>query len=185
MFRLNPINGCFTFAPEYSPPGPPGETGEPGYDGEQGPQGEKGDRGPKGEKGDQGPSGQPGRHGNDGVGILSGSTPPSPFLGPPGAFYIDYVHWTIYGPKTEDGWPMGVSMIGPQGEPGADGFDGRDGERGPMGEPGPPGRQGIPGVQGKPGPPGPIGPPGRMQYVGESAPPQKGWVSAGISVQHN
>jgi hypothetical protein len=186
MFRFNPVTGCFSFAPQVAPPGPKGETGEPGYDGEQGPQGPQGERGPKGDKGDPGPTGAPGRDGNDGVGILSGTTPPSPFLGSVGAFYIDYAHWTIYGPKTADGWPLGVSMIGPKGDPGLDGLDGQPGECGPQGIQGIQGPQGNPGPQGPIGPPGPQGAPGRIHYTSDSDDfSQRGWVSAGITVQHN
>lgn len=185
MFRLNPITGSFAFVPEYAPPGPqgdPGEPGEPGQDGQLGPQGPQGQKGDKGDKGDKG---EPGRNGKDGIGILSGTTPPSPFLGEPGSFYIDYQHWTIYGPKGLDSWPQGVSIIGPQGEPGLDGADGLDGEIGPQGIQGPPGPHGPAGPQGKPGVQGPPGPSGRVQYVGDQSQPQRGWVSGGITVQHN
>lgn len=186
MFRLNPITGSFSYAPEYAPPGPPGEPGEPGepgYDGEPGPQGPPGI---EGKEGPQGPPGEPGRPGIDGAGILSGTTPPSPFLGHPGDFYIDYQRWSIYGPKTNEGWPMGVSMIGPQGEPGLDGRDGEPGEpgeRGVAGPPGPPGREGRPGPKGEPGP---TGPPGRVFHANEAGTTQqRGWVSSGITVQNN
>jgi hypothetical protein len=185
MFRFNPIDGCFTFAPEYSPPGPPGEPGEPGYpglDGERGPKGEAGEQGPVGPKGDTGTAGVNGR---DGLGILSGANAPSPFMGEIGQFYINYHSWLIYGPKSADGWPQGVSLIGPQGPPGWDGADGLDGEPGQRGEPGPRGPVGPAGPQGKPGPQGSPGPAGRVQYTGDSPAKPRGWVSSGITVQNN
>jgi hypothetical protein len=137
----------------------------------------------RGEKGEQG---EPGKDGMDGLGILSGTAPPSPFLGTAGQFYIDYMHWTIYGPKGHDGWPMGVSMIGPEGLPGVDGRDGKPGEPGERGIPGPPGPQGREGKQGPQGKPGPSGPPGRVYHSNESGTTQqRGWVSSGITVQNN
>lgn len=182
MLRLNPITGTLSFVPDYAPPGPqgePGEPGEPGYDGAQGPQGLRGLKGPKGDKGDKGATGS---NGKDGVGILSGTTPPNLHAGEVGSFYIDYQNWLIYGPKSPDGWPAGVSLIGPQGEAGADGYDGYDGPPGPEGPQGKPGPQGPPGKQGIQGPPGPVG---RVQYVNDNNPMQRGWVSTGISVQNN
>ena len=186
MFRLNPITGVLSFVPEYAPPGPPGDVGDPGYDGEPGPQGPQGEPGERGEQGQRGERGESGNDGLDGLGILSGTAPPSPLLGSPGQFYIDYIHWTIYGPKGLDGWPMGVSMIGPQGEPGYDGVDGDPGERGERGDPGfqgPPGKEGPPGPPGKPGP---AGPPGRVYHTNESGTTQqRGWIPSGITVQNS
>lgn len=186
MFRLNPVTGILSFVPEYSPPGPTGEQGEPGFDGEPGPPGPKGDQGDPGIRGERGAKGEPGKDGKDGLGILSGTNPPSPYLGHQGQFYIDYIHWTIYGPKTSDGWPNGVSMIGPQGEPGYDGADGEKGdpgERGLQGPPGPPGKDGPPGPVGRQGPPGP---PGRVFHANDnSETQQRGWVQSGITVQTN
>lgn len=185
MFRLNPITGSLSFVPEYAPPGPPGEpgeVGEPGLDGAPGPAGPAGRQGPKGEKGDKGDKGIDGK---DGVGLLYGITPPSPFLGVPGSFYIDHTHWVIYGPKGHDLWPPGVSMIGPQGVPGEPGLDGLNGCQGPKGDPGPAGPTGPQGLPGKTGLQGPPGPPGRVYHSGDSPPTQRGWSPSGITVHHN
>ena len=80
---------------------------------------------------------------------------------------------------------MGISMIGPQGEPGWDGNDGKDGEPGPKGDPGPRGLQGPPGPPGPAGKQGPPGPPGRVHHTSDGSPNQRGWVPSGITVQNN
>lgn len=59
--------------------------------------------------------------------LLSGATAPSDSLGVDGDFYIDYIYWIIYGPKTSGAWPAGVSLIGPQGNSGSDGANGANG----------------------------------------------------------
>jgi hypothetical protein len=48
-------------------------------------------------------------------GILSGVGVPDPTLGFEGEFYIDTAAHVIYGPKTNDAWGAGTSMIGPSG----------------------------------------------------------------------
>jgi len=160
MFRLNPITGCLSFAPEYSPPGPEGMPGEPGLDGQAGEPGSPGPRGPIGPSGSRGEKGEKGEKGVDGLAIISGPTPPSHFFGELGQFYIDHESWVIYGPKVADGWPDGVSLIGPRGSQGPkgndgiDGLPGKDGRQGQAGPQGPRGLQGIPGPQGHPGPSG-------------------------------
>jgi hypothetical protein len=119
------------------------------------------------------------------LGVLCGTTPPSPHLGSFGQFYIDYAHWTVYGPKGADGWPVGISMIGPQGEPGRDGIDGCDGLPGTPGPTGRPGERGAIGPVGPPGHQGPPGPAGRIYHTSEADPKQRGWVPSGLSVETN
>jgi len=180
MFRLNPITGSFNFIPELGRPGPPGEPGwdgEPGQPGERGVAGPAGPAGPCGVPGERGPAG---KNGKDGLGILSGIAPPSAMVGDEGQFYIDHINWVLYGPKNAQGWPVGVSLIGPRGNPGRDGFDGLDGPPGPQGPPG------I-GIQGPPGPAGPPGQPARstpvFSHQHEGEPPLRKLGSSGISVQ--
>jgi hypothetical protein len=187
MLRFNPITGGFAFVPEAAPPGPQGEPGVPGKNGVPGVEGPRGKDGPKGDVGERGPQGNPGKDGKDGVGILSGTAPPSPFFGTEGAFYIDYVHWTIYGPKTAEGWPVGITMIGPQGQPGRDGVDGEPGERGPKGDPGPIGigMRGEQGPRGLTGPQGPPGPAGRLVIDKQGSIGSSASDYTGIVVQHN
>ena len=188
MFRLNPITGAFNFIPEFGRPGPPGE---PGWDGEAGQPGERGVAGPAGPAGPCGVPGErgpAGKNGKDGLGILSGIAPPSAMVGDDGQFYIDHSNWIIYGPKTSQGWPGGVSLIGPRGLPGRDGFDGESGPAGPVGPPGPPGVS-VQGPPGLPGPAGPAGPPGRTispsHQSKEYKPALRNLGSSGISVHNN
>jgi hypothetical protein len=42
--------------------------------------------------------------------ILSGTTAPSSGVGTDGDFYLDYVAWTIYGPKASGTWPAGHAL---------------------------------------------------------------------------
>lgn len=68
--------------------------------------------------------GADGVDGLDGASVLSGAGAPSSGLGDIGDFYIDTSNSEIYGPKIEDGWGSGTSLIGPQGPPGESGIDG-------------------------------------------------------------
>lgn len=52
--------------------------------------------------------------------VLGGTGIPTDSVGEDGDFYIDSASWLIYGPKAAGHWPAGVSLIGPQGVPGAD-----------------------------------------------------------------
>ena len=126
--RFNPYSFCMEYIPSVAPRGADGERGEQGKPGERGAAGQRGEPGPAGRQGEQGQRGEQGSPGRDGLGLLSGAVPPSPELGQAGEFYIDFNQWTIYGPKGSDGWPDGVSLIGPRGLPGRDGIDGLDGE---------------------------------------------------------
>jgi hypothetical protein len=42
--------------------------------------------------------------------ILSGTTAPGSGVGTNGDFYLDYVAWTIYGPKSSGAWPSGHAL---------------------------------------------------------------------------
>lgn len=91
----------------------------------RGPRGHRGHVGPKGAKGSQGVAGVPGE---DGSTVLNGSGAPSANVGAAGDFYIDTTSWTIYGPKTANGWPAtGQSLRGPQGPAGSSGTAAADG----------------------------------------------------------
>ncbi len=86
-------------------------------------------------------------------------------LGPPATqdgldteFYLDAISLTLYGPKSDGGWP--TTGIGLGGSQGPEGPAGPLGPTGPKGEPGPPGPSGAPGVVGPEGPAGPVGPTG-------------------------
>jgi hypothetical protein len=97
--------------------------------GEKGGRGDRGERGERGVAGERGERGERGSPGIPGPALLySGSAPPTSTVGIDGAFYIDFSQWQIYGPKGSDGWPDGVSLVGPRGRPGRDGIDGLDGE---------------------------------------------------------
>src|SRR5690606_6283004 len=59
----------------------------------------------KGDKGDAG---------KDGATMLNGAGTPSASLGAIGDFYFDTQNISIYGPKTANGWGIGVSLKAPQ-----------------------------------------------------------------------
>jgi BclA C-terminal domain/Collagen triple helix repeat (20 copies) len=100
--------------------------------------------------------------------LLNGVVVPSTAVGSVGDFYLDTATSTLYGPRTNSGWPAGVNLngsagppgpIGPpgaQGVPGAAGTNGTNGTNGAQGDPGPTGPQGDPGPQGPQGPSGVI-----------------------------
>ena len=62
--------------------------------------------------------------GADGKTVLNGTAAPTT-EGVDGDFYIRTSNWTIYGPKTGGAWGSATSIIGPQGDAGADGADGK------------------------------------------------------------
>lgn len=70
----------------------------------------------KGTKGDTGAQGEAGAAGADGKSVLSGVEAPTT-EGAVGDFYIDTVTSTLYGPKGAEGWPAGVSLVGPDWTP--------------------------------------------------------------------
>lgn len=71
--------------------------------------------------GPQGNQGVPGNPGVDGKTLRYGSGAPAAGVGVIGDFYLDTAALYIYGPKAVGGWPAGVSMAGPQGNPGVPG----------------------------------------------------------------
>jgi collagen type I/II/III/V/XI/XXIV/XXVII alpha len=58
---------------------------------------------------------------------LNGITAPSTLLGNDGDFYINTATNMIYGPKSFGIWPIGVSIVGPQGIQGVAGTNGTNG----------------------------------------------------------
>jgi hypothetical protein len=87
-------------------------------------------------------------NGSNGSSIFSGATNPTFAQGEVGDFYINTATKRIFGPKTEQGWGSGMSLVGPQGSQGPQGEQGLQGPQGPQGNPGPQGPQGIQGPQG-------------------------------------
>lgn len=83
-----------------------------GNEGPQGPIGPQGPVGPEGPVGPQGPAGADGRT------ILHGTVNPSNAIGSDGDFYINTSTNMLFGPKASGTWPAGVSLVGPQGQPG-------------------------------------------------------------------
>lgn len=115
------------------PQGPQGPQGQPGPQGPQGLQGPVGPQGPAGPAGPQGPAG------TNGSTILSGVGAPAAGTGSNGDFYLDTQASMLYGPRTNAGWGVGVSLVGPQGVPGP---------QGAAGAPGPSGAEGAQGTSG-------------------------------------
>lgn len=62
--------------------------------------------------------GEAGQDGEDGTRIYSGSMSPSLAIGELGDFYFQTTTGILFGPKRTTGWGSGVSLKGPQGEPG-------------------------------------------------------------------
>lgn len=81
--------------------------------------------GQNGTNGNNGEDGADGIAGVDGNTVLSGTVAPTNLVGLDGDFYINFLTWTIYGPKASGVWPAGVPMLGSQGEIGNDGLDGK------------------------------------------------------------
>jgi len=86
--------------------------------------------------------------------IRYGTVPPLPAVGIDGDYYIDSVAQMVYGPKTANVWPSGVSMVGVDATTGA---AGATGPAGPTGAAGPTGDTGPDGATGPMGPAGPLG----------------------------
>lgn len=181
---------------ETGPQGPQGETGPTGPQGIQGIQGETGAQGPQGETGAQGPQGETGPQGEQGIQGPQGETGPQGDTGPQGPQGIQgiqgetgpqgatgsdglsaYEIWineghsgsvqdfldSLVGPQGETGaqGPQGI-----QGETGAQGPQGETGAQGPQGETGEQGPQGIQGETGPQGPQGETGPQGEQGIQG-------------------
>jgi hypothetical protein len=106
-------------------------------------------QGPPGPPGPAGPSSTvPGPVGPPGTSVLYGASNPNTSVGNNGDFYINTTTHFIYGPKANDVWPAGTSLIGPQGPVGPQGIQGPVGPQGPTGVAGIQGPQGVPGADG-------------------------------------
>ena len=162
MLRFNPVTGEIELAPASSQrPGPEGSPGTPGKhgrngtdgcDGKDGVDGRDGKDGVDGRDGKDGADGRNGRNGSNGNTIRYGHQPPQSSDGTPGDLYIDLSQWTIYGPMGPDlSWPIGTSLIGPQGPRGSDGEPGKPGKDGKDGRPGERGEKGLQGERGSTG----------------------------------
>lgn len=127
---------------------------------QEGPQGATGPEGLQGPQGQQGAQGEPGPAGADGTSVLNGTTAPGDSIGTSGDFYLDTSNSVLYGPKDDDGWGDGVSLVGLQGPQGPTGAQGASGPPGPQGATGADGAAGTDGATGPAGPQGPTGPAG-------------------------
>ncbi len=108
-----------------------------------------GAQGSPGITGATGLSGKDGRDGIDGKTLWNGVKDPDNSWGAPGDMFINSVTKTLFGPKNLDGtWPVGVSMVGPQGERGPIGPTGPTGATGAQGPSGPAGAMGAQGPAG-------------------------------------
>ena len=96
--------------------------------------GAKGQVGAAGLNGATGLAGKDGRNGIDGKTLWNGVKDPESTWGAPGDMFINSVTKTLFGPKDlTTGWPVGVSMVGPQGVKGATGAQGPSGGSGATG----------------------------------------------------
>jgi hypothetical protein len=153
--------------------GPIGLTGPQGSQGPQGPAGSNGAVGPQGLMGIAGPQGAPGpvgaqgpagSNGVNGNTLLTSGTNPVPYDGQIGDYLINTNSHTIFGPKSTNGWGVGVSIVGPQGQQGSAGTNGAVGPQGPQG------LQGLKGDTGATGATGPQGPQGLKGDTGLTGP---------------
>jgi hypothetical protein len=74
--------------------------------------------GPKTENGWGSPVSLIGADGTDGNTMLNGTSDPLTTDGKTGDFFLNTTSNNLFGPKTENGWGTGISMVGPQGEQG-------------------------------------------------------------------
>ena len=101
------------------PNGDPGAKGSNGDPGAKGSNGDPGAKGPNGDPGAKGPNGDPGAKGPNGdlgakgksTYIYTGVTPPSVTKGRLGDWYVDVLGARLYGPKTDNGWGTGISLL--------------------------------------------------------------------------
>ncbi|MBP0620073.1 collagen-like protein [Cupriavidus consociatus] len=108
--------------------------------------------------------------GAPGASLLHGAADPTAADGTEGSFYLNTTTNTLFGPKTGDSWPAGVSVVGltgPVGPAGPTGADGAAGAQGPQGEKGEQGEQGDSGAQGPEGPQGEKGDTGAQGPQGD------------------
>lgn len=66
----------------------------------------------KGANGATGPTGANGNNGAPGSKILSGTVVPGADIGALGDYYLDKTTYSLYGPKTETGWGIALSLKG-------------------------------------------------------------------------
>jgi hypothetical protein len=122
-----------------------------------------------------------GREGDAVNTILNGRGAPKTSTGVDGDFFIDITSFTIYGPKKNGKWPIGISLRGPQGADGKIGergiagsagasTKGDKGDKGDRGERGEPGERGATGATGETGPQGATGPTGATGATGAAGP---------------
>ena len=90
--------------------GAKGDKGDKGAKGDKGDKGAKGDKGDTGAKGDKGDKGEQGVAGQDGTKIYAGMGAPNN-IGKVGDWYIDTQNKHLYGPKTNNGWGKGISLV--------------------------------------------------------------------------
>ena len=90
--------------------GAKGDKGDKGAKGDKGDKGAKGDKGDTGAKGDKGDKGEQGVAGQDGTTIYAGLGAPNN-IGKVGDWYIDTQNKHLYGPKTNNGWGTGISLV--------------------------------------------------------------------------
>jgi len=129
-----------------------------------------GSAGGPGPAGASGPTGPSGPSGASGYTILNGVGTPASGLGVDGDFYLNVSNDYFFGPKAGGAWPVGISLVGPQGSTGPTGPDGPDGPFGPDGPTGPGGSTGPDGPDGPDGPTGGIGPTGGTGPTGPTGP---------------
>lgn len=100
--------------------------------------------------------------------VLVGNGAPTGSLGNIGDLYIDQANSDLYGPKTIDGWGLGVDLVGATGPTGPTGATGADSTvTGPTGSTGPQ-VTGPTGVTGSTGPTGPTGSTGSTGPTGST-----------------
>jgi hypothetical protein len=104
-------------------PGATGPTGATGFTGATGPTGATGFDGATGPTGATGFDGATGPTGATGLQILNGIVNPTT-EGVNGDFYINTSNTTLFGPKSSNVWPVGISLIGATGSEGATGATG-------------------------------------------------------------
>ncbi|MEI8193549.1 MAG: hypothetical protein WCG64_06765, partial [Flavobacteriia bacterium] len=114
-----------------------GATGAAGPTGAAGATGPTGATGPAGAAGATGPQGPTGVAGPAGTSIMSGIIAPTALIGNNGDFYINTATNMLYGPKANNTWPNGVSLIGATGPAGSIGATGPAGPTGATGAQGP------------------------------------------------
>ena len=90
--------------------GDKGDTGAKGDKGDAGAKGDRGDAGAKGDTGAKGDKGEQGVAGQDGTKIYAGMGAPNN-IGKVGDWYIDTQNKHLYGPKTNNGWGTGISLV--------------------------------------------------------------------------